>query len=248
MIQKIFDYLMKFLIFLTIWLTVLALVKPELVKDFIDWIKTIIYTLWYWNYAIIFLSSLVEWTPVLWVAVPGQNILLIVWWFFAEISKQNLVYVIIIASIWAILSNYLWYILWVYHWDAFFKKYGLWFGIWETEVKYLKKWIEKWWAWWIILWKFHSVARAFVPFIAWSMGMKHKTFFIYNIIWSTLRATTIVILWVVFASYYETLIDYMWYFMTFVLVITWLYIYKFKKKEFMQYMKEKNEELERKIP
>lgn len=247
MLKKFFDLLIKFFIILSIVLSLVALVKPELIKDFLEWVKNAIHNLWYWNYLIIFLSSLIEWLPLLWIVVPWQNILLIVWWFFWEISRVNLIYVIIIASIWAILSNYLWYILWIYFWESFFKKYGLWIGIWETEVKYLKKWIEKWWAWWIIIWKFHNIARAFVPFIAWSMWMNKKTFIIYNIIWSILRAVTIVIIWVIFAAYYETIIDYIWYIMTTILFLTWLYIYKFKSKEFKQYMQEKNAEIESKM-
>ncbi len=244
MFKKIFDYTMKLLVILTIALWILSLFKPELVKEFIEWISKIINTLWYWNYVIVFLSWLIEWFPILWVVVPGQNILLIVWGFFAKISQTNLLYVILIASIWAILSNYVWYVLWKYYWDSFFKKYWNWFWIWTTEVKYLKSWIKKWWPWWIILWKFHNVSRAFLPFIAWSVWMNNKVFFIYNIIWSILRAIVIVTLWVVFAQYYETIVDYMWYIMTGIMIITWIYIYKFKKKEFMQYMEEKNLEME----
>jgi len=242
--KKVLDILMKLLIASTIILWVLTLFKPELVKDFIEWIKTIIESLWYWNYLIIFITSLIESFTVLGVVVPGQNILLIVWWFFSEISRENLYYVILIASIWAIISNYIWYFLGIYYWEKFFKKYGLWFGIGQTEVRYLKKWVKKWWAWGIIVGKFHNLTRAFVPFIAGSMHMHHKSFFIYNIIGSTIRATTIVVLWVVFAEYYEGVIDYFWYIMMWILIITGIYIYKFKKPEFLQYMKEKNEEIE----
>ena len=242
--KKFLDILIKLLIASTIIFWILTLFKPELVKDFIEWIKTIIEGLWYWNYLIIFITSLIESFPVLGVVVPGQNILLIVWWFFSEISRENLYYVILIASIWAIISNYIWYFLGIYYWEKFFKKYGLWFWIWQTEVKYLKKWVKKWWAWGIILWKFHNLTRAFVPFIAGSMRMHHKSFFIYNIIGSTVRATTIVILWVVFAEYYEAVIDYFWYIMMWIMLLTWIYIYKFKKTEFLQYMREKNEEIE----
>ncbi len=244
MLAKIVDLIMKLLIILTVWLWILSLVKPELVKDFIAWIEIIIYKLWYLNYVIVFLSWLIESFPILWVVVPGQNILLIVWWFFAKISQANLIYVIIIASIWAIISNYLWYILWKIYWDTFFKKYWSWFGIGLTEVKYLKKWIKKWWPAWIIFWKFHNLTRAFLPFIAWSMWMSSISFMIYNIIWSILRATTIVLLWVLFASFYETIIDYMVYIMLTITAIVVFYIYKFKKKEFLEYMKEKNEELD----
>ena len=242
--KKILDLFMKFLIAFSIILALLAIIKPELIKDFIEWMREIIYLMWNYNYIIIFITSLIESFPVLWVVVPGQNILLIVWWFFSNIDVKNLYYVIIIASIWAILSNYIWYLLWKYYWDLFFKKYWLWFWIWQTEAKYLKSWIKKWWAWWIILWKFHNLTRAFVPFIAGSMWMKHRTFIIYNIIWSIIRATTIVILWVLFAEFYETIIDYFWYIMIWIMIITWLYIWKYKKKEFLKYMEEKNKEIE----
>jgi hypothetical protein len=42
---KIIDYSMKFLIFITIALGIITLVKPELAKDLIAWIETIINTL-----------------------------------------------------------------------------------------------------------------------------------------------------------------------------------------------------------
>lgn len=243
-LKKILDIFMKLLIASTIILWIVTLIKPELIKDFIEWMKNLIDSLWYFNYFIIFISSLIEWFPVLWVVVPGQNILLLVWWFFWKQDINNLYSVIIIASIWAILSNYIWYVLWKFYWITFFKKYWLWFWIWQTEVKYLKTWIKKWWAIWIILWKFHNVARAFVPFIAWSMEMNHKSFIVYNIIWSIVRSITIVVLGVIFAEYYEIIVDYFWYIMTAILVIIWIYIYLYKKEEFMKYLQEKNEEIE----
>jgi len=243
-LKKILDIFMKLLIISSIILWLLAILKPELIKDFIEWMRWIIYLLWNYNYLIIFITSLIESFPVLWVVVPWQNILLIVWWFFSNIDVKNLYYVVLIASIWAILSNYIWYLLWKHYWELFFKKYWLWFWIWQTEAKYMKTGVKKWWAWWIIVWKFHNLTRAFVPFIAWSMWMKHKTFIIYNIIWSIIRATTIVILWVMFAEFYETIIDYFWYIMILIMIISWLYIWKYKKKEFMQYMEEKNKEIE----
>lgn len=243
-LKKILDISMKFLIWITIFLWILTLVKPELVKDFIEWIRTIIESLGYWNYLIIFVTSIVESFPVIGVIVPGQNILLIVGWFFSEISRENLYYTIPIASLWAIIANYIWYFLWIFYGEVFFKKYGLWFGIGQTEVKYLKKWVKKWGAWGIIFGKFHNLTRAFVPFIAGSMNMHHKSFFIYNIIGSIIWSTTMIILWVLFAEFYESIIDYFPYIMMTIMVCVWIYIYRFKKKEFLKYMEEKNKEIE----
>ncbi len=247
MLKKTADITIKTLIVLSIWLWILTFIKPELIKDLLSWIKEVVNSLWYWNYLIIFVSSLIESFPVLWVVIPWQNILLVVWWFFAEISKINLIYVIIVTSIWAILWNFIWFYLWKVYWDEFFKKYWLLFWIWETEVKYLKKWIEKWWAWGIIFGKFHNLTRAFVPFIAWTMWMKSKIFMIYNVIGSIIRAIIMIILWTIFASYYEKIVDNFGKIMIWILLIWAFYIYKFKKKEFMQYMDEKNKEIDKKM-
>ena len=69
--------------------------------------------------------------PVLWVVVPGQNILIIVWGFFGNISQTNLIYVAIIACLWAIFGNFVWYFLGKKYWDSFFEKYWnrFWIGL-----------------------------------------------------------------------------------------------------------------------
>ena len=246
-LKHIVKIIMNLLIVLTILLWLLALFKPELIKQAIEWVKILVEWLWNWNYLIVFISSLIESFPVLWVVIPWQNILLIVWGFFAKLNINTLYYVVIITSIWAIIWNFIWFYLWKIYWDSFFKKYGLWFWIWETELKYLEKWIEKWGPWGITFWKFHWLTRAFLPFIAGSMWMKSKTFMFYNILWSIIRSVVMIILWVIFAEHYERIIDNAWKIMIAIMILTWLYIWKYKKKEFNKYMQEKNEEMDRKF-
>lgn len=247
-IKKIISITFKILNIILIWLTLvlslIAIFKKEWIEAFIEWMKILIESLWFFNYIIAIFSSLIESFPVLWVVVPWQNILLIVWWFFWNISNSNLIYVILLASLWAIIWNYIWYLLWIYYWDSFFKKYWIRFWIWLTEVKYIKKWIHRWWAWWIIFWKFHPMTRAFLPFIAWSMWMHNKKFAFYNIIWSIIRATTIIVLWVIFVQYYEIILEYIWTIFFIIFILLWIYVYKYKRKEFICYIKEKNQELE----
>jgi len=247
-LKHLVQLIMNALIILSVWIAILALFKPELIKDWIEWIRIVVEWLWNWNYLIVFISSLIESFPVLWVVIPWQNILLIVWGFFAKINIDTLYYVVIITSIWAIIWNFIWFYLWKIYWDSFFKKYGLWFWIWETELKYLEKWIEKWWPWGITFWKFHWLTRAFLPFIAGSMWMKSKTFMLYNVIGSIIRSVIMIILGVVFAKHYESIVDHSWKIMIWIMLATWIYIWKFKKKEFKKYMQEKNEEIERKFP
>ncbi|MDD3145356.1 MAG: DedA family protein [Candidatus Gracilibacteria bacterium] len=243
-IQNIFHILNIILILLTIVIAIVSIFDKELIINLIKKLEIIIQSLGNWNYVIAFFSSLIEAFPVLGIVVPGQNILLIVGSFFAKIDKEHLFYIYVIASFGAIIGNYIGYLLGKIYGDSFFSKYGIWFGIGLTEVKYLKKGINKWGPLGITIGKFHPVTRAFLPFIAGSMGMKNLTFMIYNIIGSIIRSITIITLGVVFGKYYEMIINHMGKFMLGLFVILGIYIYKFKKVEFMQYMKEKNEEVE----
>jgi membrane protein DedA with SNARE-associated domain len=170
--------------------------------------------------------------------------MLLVAMFFAKEGYVELAFVCLVASLWAIIWNYCGYLLGIKHWDKFFKKYGLWFGIWMTEVKYLKQWIQKWWPIWVTLWKFHNVARAFVPFIAGSMGMNRPNFMLFNIIGSIIRASTMIILWTIFGKYYEWIINHIWIIMLIILLWVVLYLYFFKREWLKQYIKEKNDELD----
>ena len=56
-----------------------------------------------------------------------------------------------------------------------------------------------------------------------------------------------IILWVIFAEHYEKIIDNAWKIMIAIMILTWLYIWKYKKKEFKKYMQEKNEEMDRRF-
>lgn len=244
-VNIIFKILNILFVILTIVLLFISIFKKEWFEMFIEWLKIVIQWLWFWNYLIVFFSSFIEAFPVLGVVVPGQNILMIVWGFFGNLSKYNLINVGILASVWAIFWNYIWYLLWKIYWDSFFEKYWNRFWIGLTEVKYLKKWIDKWWAWGIIFWKFHPLTRAFLPFIAWSMGMKSKSFMIYNIIGSIIWSITMVILGMIFVEYYKIILEYIWYIFLVIFICFWIYVYKYKKEEFMKYIQEKNEELEK---
>jgi membrane protein DedA with SNARE-associated domain len=231
-------------VILSIALLLISIFKKEWFVVFIEWMKIEIQWLWYWNYSIVFLSSCIEAFPVLWVLLPGQNILLIVGWFFGDISYNHLIYVIYIASFWAIVWNYIWFLLGRYFGDSFFDKYWIWVWIWRTEVKYLKKWIDKWWAFWITIGKFHPITRSFLPFIAGSMGMKSGKFMLYNAIGSFIRSSTIIVLWVVFVKYYKILLEHSGTISIIIFWIIWWYIYKYKRKEFKKYWEEKNLEME----
>jgi hypothetical protein len=60
-------------------------------------------------------------------------------------------------------------------------------------------------------------------------------------------AFTIITLWVAFAKYYEILVANMKFVILWIFIIISLYIAIFKRKEFKQYIKDKNAEIDEKI-
>ncbi|MDD5769665.1 MAG: DedA family protein [Candidatus Gracilibacteria bacterium] len=248
MIKKIIKIITNLLnilfIILTFGLIFVSIFKKEWIEIAIEWLKIVINGLGNWNYIIGLISSCIEAFPILGGLLPGTNVLLLVGGFFGNLSKENLVFLIVIASIGAIIGNYVGFALGKKYGERFFNKYGLYIGIGKTEVKYLKSGIEKWGAWGIILGKFHATTRTFLPFIAGTTGMKSGKFMLYNTIGSIIRATLVVVLGVLFVAYYKIILNYSGMIFLGILVIIGIYIYKFKSKEFKKYWDEKNLEIE----
>lgn len=244
-LKSFLSWLIKILNFIFVWITIVLLLivlfKKEWFELFFEWLKVFINGLWYWNFVIILFISIIESFPVLWVVVPGQQAMLIVWW---VIWKIYLFPVIVFASIWALIWNYVWYFLWVIYGDKFFSKYWNWFWIWMTEIRYIKDSVIKHWSWFVIFGKFHNTTRAFVPFIVWSMNMDKKKFWVYNFIWSILWSAIIIILWTLFVDYYKQILEYVWHIFTWIFILIGIYIYLYKRSEFTQYLREKEQEFE----
>ncbi|MCD5382607.1 DedA family protein [Candidatus Gracilibacteria bacterium] len=231
------------LILLTIFLTFVALFKKERIENFIEGLKVQVEHLGMWNYVIAGSSAGIENIPVLGNMLPGQNILLLVGGFFGNVSVENVIYLIVIATIGGIIGNFIGFFLGKEYGEEFFKKYGIWIGIGKTEVKYLEKGIHKWGAWGIIIGKFHPITRAFLPFIAGSMKMTSAKFIIYNAIASFVYALVIVGIGVLFVQHYKVILDYLGHIMLGIIIIAGLYIYFYKREAFNKYMKEKNLEM-----
>lgn len=78
--------------------------------------------------------------------------------------------------------------------------------------------------------------------------MLEKRFWMYNMIGSVLWATSINLLGIFFIENYETILDHIGKIMLGIIFLIVAYIYFFKKKEFEQYLKEKQQEIEAKYP
>lgn len=244
--KRIIHFLIIALLVLMFGFLLLTLFNPSLLEPIIEWVKVQIESLWKWNYLLAFVSALAESLPIIGTIIPGQVVMLSVGGFYGWLWLTQFFGVLICAVMWSVLSNAIWYYMWKKYWEGFFKTYGVWIWIEQTELKYLKKWVETWGLWWIILSKFHPHFRAFLPFIAGSMGFTKTRFWLSNILASTLWAITFITIWIFFAEYYEVILKYIWWVFTGILVLMWVYLWTYKKEFVKQYWREKNIEMEAK--
>lgn len=225
---------------------IITLFYPDILLPIIEWIKLQIEYLWKWNYLLAFASALAESLPIIGTIIPGQAIMLSVGWFYGGLGYTQFFWVLICAILGSVISNAIWYFMGKYYGEEFFKNYWIWVGIEQTELKYLKKWVESWGLWGIILSKFHPHFRAFLPFIAGSMGFTKYRFWISNIIASTLWAITFISIWIFFAQYYEIILKYIGWIFTGILISVIAYFWYFKNEAFRKYWQEKNAEMQAK--
>jgi membrane protein DedA with SNARE-associated domain len=219
----------------------LALFRPDLIQSAIQTTGIWSQSIGHWNALLIFFVSSIESFPAIGVLVPGQQVLLVIGGFY---WKEQCIFSVLSAALGASVGNWLGYIIGVRYGKYYLSKYGHIFSLGITEQKILKPKIEKNGAWFIILGKFHNFTRAFVPFLAGTFQMTGKNFWKYNIIGSFLWAFIMVILGVFFTTYYETILKYVNFVFLGWLILFWLYIYFYKRKDFEQYIQDKLKELE----
>ena len=244
--KKITHYIIIGLLIIMFAFLIITLFKPGILEPIIEWIKLQIESLGKWNYLLAFVSALAESLPIIGTIIPGQVIMLSVGGFYGWTGLEQFLWVLLCAISWSIISNAIGYFLWKKYGENFFDTYWVWVGIEATELRYLKKWVNTWGAWGIILSKFHPHARAFLPFIAGSMGFKQTRFWIFNIIASTLWATTFIAIGIFFAEYYEVILKYIgWGITGIILWVLWYFCF-FRRAALIKYWKEKNADMEAK--
>lgn len=126
----------------------------------------------------------------------------------------------------------------------FLNKYGDLFALGKIEQKILAKRMQNNGALFIIFGKFHNFTRAFIPFLAGAFSMKSAHFWKYNIVGSILWSFTILLLGVFFTTYIDIVLDWIsWIFLA-ILFLVIAYIALYKRKEFQEYLHEKQKEFQ----
>jgi len=78
------------------------------------------------------------------------------------------------------------------------------------------------------------------------MGFTSRKFWMSNIIASSIWAITFVSIGILFAEYYESILKYIGWVFTMILILVFAYLWKFKNAELREYWQEKNKEMQQK--
>ena len=213
---------------------------PEEVKQIFLWLEKVSAGLWIYNLPLITIISAIESFPVVGVIVPWQQLLLIVGGLYGQ---THFLPAVVAAGIGACIWNALGYYFWIKWWISLLEKYGNAFSLGKAERDILEPQIQKNGAAFIILGKFHNFTRAFVPFLAWSLGMKGKNFWKYNIFGSLLWAGIILTIWVYFTRYIDIILGSIGYVFLGSFTLLAAYIYFFKRESFRKYLDQKTKDL-----
>lgn len=223
-------------------LLAITVFRPDLAQQAIRAVGALSERLGHWNFLIVLGTSFIESFPVLGVLIPGQQIMLVAGGFYGQ---SSFAFAVIGACIGAILGNWVGYLLGVRYGRVFLDTYGDVFALGRTEQKILAKKIDQNGAAFIIFGKFHNFTRAFIPFLSGAFAMKHSSFWLYNIIGSIIWSFAILSLGVFFTTYIDIVLDWVSWFFLGVLVLVMGYVAIFKRREFMEYLHEKEKELQK---
>jgi membrane protein DedA with SNARE-associated domain len=113
-----------FFVVLTFVIILISFVKPEWMKEGINWIGELVKTLGDWNYLVAFLSACIESLPLIGTAVPGMNVMILVGGFW---GSTHFPLTAVAAILGAMLGNWIGY--WIGKWWGYdlIHEYGDWF-------------------------------------------------------------------------------------------------------------------------
>lgn len=184
-----------------------------------------------WGYLIVFVFALLEASPFFGIAVPGQTIV-IIGGFFARLGVLNLYYIIILASLGAIIGDLAGYILGRRYGYSFITKYGKFFFFKKEYFNRTKQLMNEHTGKTLIIGRFNSITRAFAPFVAGSSKVPFMKFLVYNVIGGISWGLSFSLIGYIFGEGYKAASHYINGFLLvfFLFGIIFLYFYMGYKK------------------
>jgi len=184
----------------------------------------------YFGYLFVFISAILEAIPFFGILLPGQTIIILSG-ILAYANLLNLYWLLVFASLGSIIGDLIAFLIGKKYGISFVKKYGKYMLINDSRNKKLKKLIKTNLGKTILVGRFNSISRAFVPFIAGAVDVKFLRFMFYNIISGILWGSTWVLVGYFAGKSFEVVVKYLSYgilIATILSIILW-YLFKYLK-------------------
>ena len=154
----------------------------------------------YRNYPIAYIAAMIESLPFVGMAIPGQNILLLITGF---VGQHSFFWMIGIAALGVFTGDMIGYRAGTRINQTSLLHYGSYFGLGEKEIAYIYRSIHTYGRWAMIIGKFHGLPRCIIPFVAGNSKLPLRRFILINIVASLIWSIFIVVLGVVFVTYVQ---------------------------------------------
>ncbi len=212
-----------------IGLAIAVMVKPSLLTMTIKWLDGVIAYLWWKNYLLMWWVWFLESIPFLNMAFPWQTFMILIVWFVAQTHFILSILILVFAcTIWDAVA----YWLWKYKGNSILRHYWPTFWLSQEYIEKLTSMTHDHAHRAIFASKWNSYTRWMIPFIAWTSRMKFIDFMIYNILWSIVYGSILVVLARLFIGHYEQVVPYIrWIWIWIIFVVVIIYLIKFKKHD-----------------
>ncbi len=160
-----------------------------------------------YGYVAILLITTLETSVFLGMFVPGDTVVLLSG-FLASRDVLNLFIVILTASLGAIIGDNIGYFIGKKFGEPFLLKYGKKFGFKKEYLDKSHEFFERFGGMAIVLGRFTSIVRTFVPVVAGISEMSYRKFLFYNVLGAVLWACVFSIAGYVFGKNLDMLIKY----------------------------------------
>lgn len=159
------------------------------------------------GYILLFILTIVEGIPVIGMAIPG-HISIIVAGFLSRIGTLDLVPVIIIASIGAIMGDYIGFWIGRRYGLAFIDRLRPYFNILDSHIEKARSLLDRHAGKFMVIGRFNPATRALLPFLVGSSGMSSGRFWLWNAIGGISWVVSSVLLGYAFGAGYHVIAGY----------------------------------------
>ncbi len=160
-----------------------------------------------YGYLAIFVITTLETSVFLGMFVPGDTVVLLSG-FLASRDILNLLFVILVSTVGAVIGDNIGYFIGKKFGEPFLLKYGKKFGFKKEYLDKSHEFFEKFGGMAIVLGRFTSLIRTFVPVVAGISEMSYKKFLFYNILGAVLWASVFSTAGYIFGKNLDMLIKY----------------------------------------